>query len=364
MSSGGIGNQMLQYSLFLKLKSLNYNCKFYKKPDHMNDNHGFDIDCIFKSILIDKKSRYILNYYISFYEFVNKIECYISKRFNIEYLILSKYLPIQIINFPHWNDYTFLKNLLTPIHEIFDFPKLISVENIKILNLISTTNSISIHIRRGDYVTNYRWRSILGDICDLDYYYSAINLIKKSIKSPVFFIFSDDVDWVKENLILDNCYFINWNLNNQSYLDMKLMASCKHNIIANSTFSLMAAWLNTNPNKQIFGPKKWKNCFKDNSALKLMDPHWKIIYNDRPNISIICEIKLKKNDLLNILNQSYSDFEILLHLKYKNLIFDERIKDLSISSTSGVYIIVIDQNMLSNFSSRNYLGDLLIKNYP
>lgn len=363
-SAGGIGNQMLQYSLFLYLKSQNYRCTFYKKPEHMNENHGFDIDSIFESIVINKKNRIELNIYIIFFEFIRKIEGFITKRLKIKNNnILSKSLPIQIVNFPNWANYTFLKYIDELLHKTFKFSDFVSEENIKTNNLINGMNSVSIHIRRGDYINNSKWRSILGDICDLDYYSKSIKLINESVKKPVFFIFSDDIEWVKENLILDNCFFIDSNSNNLSYIDMQLMASCKHNIIANSTFSLIAAWLNNNPEKIVIGPSKWRNYFEDKTALLFMENKWKIIDINRPNISIICHFELSKNELSTILNQTYSDFEILSLFSLDNNKSDDRFKNLLSDTVSGNHVFIIERESLINFLDRKYLEKLLIESY-
>lgn len=360
-SAGGIGNQLMQYSLYLFLKDHNYKCRIYKKPDFLNENHGFDIDDFFKSVSINKNNNIFLNSYIIIFDIIKKIENYLYNNFNIN-SVFSKYLlPIQIINFPVWENYNFINNFLLTIQEKFTFSNLKSSKNIYISKQISITNSVSIHIRRGDYVTNPKWRLLLGDICDLEYYTKAIKLLNKTIKSPVFFIFSDDPKWVKENLRLDNCFFIDWNLGVDSYIDMQLMALCKHNIIANSTFSSMAACLNTNPNKQVIGPSKWKNCFNDQTALKFMPSEWKTIEINRPYVSLICEIEISEKNIKNIINQTFSDFEILL--LDKGVGNDERIKDLNIHSASGKYIFQLELKTLSYFSNRNYLRTILFKNF-
>jgi hypothetical protein len=96
-------------------------------------------------------------------------------------------------------------------------------------------NSISIHIRRTDYITLSHTGYIL---CGLEYYHHAIQTIKEKVDNPIFFVFSDDIQRCKENFKEYNItHFIDWNTKENSYKDMILMAKCKHNIIANSTFS-------------------------------------------------------------------------------------------------------------------------------
>jgi hypothetical protein len=132
-----------------------------------------------------------------------------------------------------------------------------SPKNLKTINIVQTTNSVSIHIRRGDYLkgNNINYHGI----CSLEYYKQAIAYIRSKINNPQFFFFSDDIQWVKENLKTwnNNDIYIDWNTWNNSREDMRLMSLCKHNIIANSSFSRRGAWLNNNKEKIVIAPKNW-----------------------------------------------------------------------------------------------------------
>ena len=108
---------------------------------------------------------------------------------------------------------------------------------------INLKDSVSIHIRRGDYVNNAH-----HNLCDLNYYHEAIKYIKSKINNPTFFIFSDDIEWVKENLKIDNAVYVSGS-GIKEYEEMILMSQCSHNIIANSTFSWWGAYLNKNYDK-------------------------------------------------------------------------------------------------------------------
>lgn len=111
--------------------------------------------------------------------------------------------------------------------------------------------SVSVHIRRGDYV---RVNNALSHV----YYDKAINFIKKRYKKPIFLIFSDDLEWVKKNISLDEpCFYVNEDKTLQDYEELFIMSRCKSNIIANSTFSWWAAWLNMNEDKIVIAPKTW-----------------------------------------------------------------------------------------------------------
>ena len=127
----------------------------------------------------------------------------------------------------------------------------------EIAEQIQTTNSISIHVRRGDYVLNPTTTAYHG-VCGIEWYESAVKLIKDKVNQPTFFIFSDDYAWAKENLQFQSpAVFITPSPEGQECNDMHVMSLCKHNIIANSSFSWWGAWLNANPEKIVIAPKNW-----------------------------------------------------------------------------------------------------------
>lgn len=129
------------------------------------------------------------------------------------------------------------------------------------MDLIKDTNSVSIHIRRGDYLDLDHFFRVIP----IDYYKAAITQIIKTVNNPSFFIFSNDINWVKENFdfINDPIFVDHTKCRNYSgYADIEeyeLMKNCKHNIIGNSSFSWWAAYLNQNNNKIVIAPKKWFN---------------------------------------------------------------------------------------------------------
>lgn len=140
------------------------------------------------------------------------------------------------------------------------------------LEQITQQNSVSLHVRRGDYVSKASTAANYV-ACDLQYYRRAIDIVAKREPNPVFFVFSDTPDWVKENLKIDYPMILvsqpySW----PAYEDLRLMSSCAYNIIANSSFSWWAAWLNTNPDKIVVAPSQWfKN---DNNTRDLIPPEW------------------------------------------------------------------------------------------
>ncbi|MBD5496872.1 MAG: alpha-1,2-fucosyltransferase [Lachnospiraceae bacterium] len=119
------------------------------------------------------------------------------------------------------------------------------------------TNSVSLHVRRGDYL-NDKFAPIYGGICTDEYYRGAEEYLQKKYGDCVFYLFTDDIEWGKEaageNRVLVDCAG-----SDDAYVDMALMSCCKHHIIANSSFSWWGAWLNPNPDKTVIAPAKWLN---------------------------------------------------------------------------------------------------------
>ena len=119
------------------------------------------------------------------------------------------------------------------------------------LESIKENNSVSLHVRRGDYL-NLKNINVL----DVGYYKKAVEYVRKIVEKPTFFIFSDDLEWCKKSLgFLDDCIYVDYT--QTEIEDLKLMSFCRHNIIANSSFSWWGAWLNKNPNKTVIAPKGW-----------------------------------------------------------------------------------------------------------
>ena len=122
---------------------------------------------------------------------------------------------------------------------------------------IDACDSVSLHVRRGDYVANPTTAKYHG-ICSIDYYQSAIALMRRKVASPHLFVFSDDPDWVRDNLAFDvPTTFVAANSADHGYRDMQLMTRCKHHILANSSFSWWGAWLNPSSDKIVIAPKNW-----------------------------------------------------------------------------------------------------------
>jgi hypothetical protein len=117
----------------------------------------------------------------------------------------------------------------------------------------SSRPTVSVHVRRGDYA-----QFTAFGMCSVDYYERALIYMQQHLVEPVFFVFSDDISWARENLPLPaTTEFVDWNQGATSYRDMQLMSLCHNHVIANSSFSWWGAWLNPRPDKLVVAPQIW-----------------------------------------------------------------------------------------------------------
>ncbi len=130
-------------------------------------------------------------------------------------------------------------------------------QNATTLQSIAACESVAVHVRRGDYVQNKKTLAFHG-VLPVDYYQRAVREIQKYIQHPTYYIFSDDPVWVRANLrFVAPTVYVNHNGPKKDYEDLRLMASCKHHIIANSTFSWWGAWLAEHPGQKVIAPIQW-----------------------------------------------------------------------------------------------------------
>jgi len=263
---GGLGNQMFQYALYKKFKQLDRPVKLDRswlltKPAH----NGYELDRVFdihgdfasfeevhqlgdcKSDLFSKIKRRIFGVKSSHY-IHEKFE-YDPKIWKMEEGYLDGY----------WQSEKFFLDCKEQVVGDFLFKGELGEKNRKVKALAEAENSVSLHVRRGDYIANPKINKKHGNICNNHYYKQGIEHMERVLAKPLFIIFSDDMDWVIKNLKLKNGIYVDWNTKDQSYKDMWLMSCCKNNIIANSSFSWWGAYLNRNPDKVVIAPNRWFN---------------------------------------------------------------------------------------------------------
>lgn len=159
----------------------------------------------------------------------------------------------------YWQSERYFLRIADLLRQEFQLKKPIDIANMGLATQISDAGkfAVSLHVRRGDYVTNPHTAEYHG-ICSLDYYRAAVNYVAERVGTPHFFVFSDDIPWVKENLkLVHPATFVDLNGADRGAWDMALMKICRHHVIANSSFSWWGAWLNPHVDKMVVAPKRW-----------------------------------------------------------------------------------------------------------
>lgn len=263
-ASGGLGNQMFQYALYKKLEFMNkdvvWDTSFFRSKQDLRELEigvfgvqyrsisDKEVACIrgygYQDSIIDKikyklkPSKYLI--------YRDTIECFQPEVLEMEDVYLCGY----------WQSERYFKDIREQVLQEFTFPTGVVKSKEELTNQMQAENSVSIHIRRSDYLTEQNLK-VYGNICTEKYYNNAIRYIEEMVEYPHYYVFTDDLAWARENFQGDEYTIISGNRGRDSYIDMYLMSQCKYNIIANSSFSWWGAWLNRNPDKQVLAPKKW-----------------------------------------------------------------------------------------------------------
>jgi hypothetical protein len=166
-------------------------------------------------------------------------------------------VPDNIYLDGHWSTERYFKDIEDILLKEITLREEPDAINIKIAEQIQAGPSVSLHVRRGDYVSNPTTQQFHG-CCSIDYYNRAISLIEEKVDDPSFFIFSDDLPWAKENLeIPGEKIFVAHNGPERECFDLWLMSLCQHHIVANSSFSWWGAWLGQDAEKIVIAPRRW-----------------------------------------------------------------------------------------------------------
>ena len=277
---GGLGNQMFQYA-FGRIVALESNSVLKLDITGFKDDKVFgrkySIACfnIIKNIATEKdlKKLKILtgkSYISKFIRLAIKIKPYYSRyviyeRKTHKYdsrIFQKKYQNVYFDGY--WQNEKYFKDIEDIIRKEFILKETLKNGNLNLANKIQDTNSASIHLRKYDDIPEDDMSML-----SLNYYHKAVKYLSERFNNLHFFIFSDNPEWAKKTLKL-SCptTFVEHNKNDKDYEDLRLMSLCKHQIIANSSFSWWAAWLNENTDKIVIAPKKWfRNYHRDTSDL-------------------------------------------------------------------------------------------------
>ena len=261
---GGLGNQLSQYALGRNLALKNSTkLKFDITELEQDELRDYELDNFNISGSIATKNEIMFIQNFSKKNIISKIlgtlgqHYFYIKQKNLYFDagILGKRGNIYLDGY--WHGENYFKDIRKIIIKDFTVRCEPDKRNKSMLEKIENSNSIGVHIRRKDYVSNKKTNKVHGT-CSLEYYYNAIKIIEKKVRNPEFFVFSDDPQWTKANLKLKHpTIYVDINGPEKGYEDLRLMSNCKHFIIANSSFSWWGAGLSNNPNKIICAPERW-----------------------------------------------------------------------------------------------------------
>lgn len=278
---GGLGNQMFQYALGRSL-SLANKTTFKIDSSYLRSSNQSN-----RSFLLDKFNTEAIeatddeiNLYISTYQKI--LDCFRPDSKKKKVLKQSSFFYPKILNRSdgyfdgHWNNEKYFKTHEKIIRNDFTLKNRLG-EKTELFSkkILNEPQAVSIHMRRGDYVSIKKIENRHG-VLPISYYENALKKIMEKFSNVKFFIFSDDIEWVRKNFPKKYPAVFVSNPDIPDYEELALMSLCKHNIIANSTFSWWGAWLNNNPSKIIIAPQKWFNDASENTK-DLIPSSWIVL---------------------------------------------------------------------------------------
>lgn len=243
---GGLGNQLFQYAV----------------SRHLAEIHNTTLKIDLTEFELYKLHKYSLQHFKIIEEFssdddLNAVKEVKEKHFhfNEEFKNISNNVLLR----GYWQTEKYFNEITNIIRAEFSVKSELKGRDLEVSKLIADCNAVSLHIRRSDYIPN-SYKDQIFDSLSLDYYQRAIADLAQVEKDLKLFIFSDDPEWVKDNVKLDfPVIYVDHNTADTNYEDLRLMSLCRHNIIANSSFSWWGAWLNDNKDKRVYAPTEWFN---------------------------------------------------------------------------------------------------------
>lgn len=259
--SGGLGNQMFQYALYLYYQSRGITVKIDELTEYAHEKKRKpELREVFGIHYEKATPEEICHWTDSYMDFAARIRRKVFGRRTRLYLDTYGFdrTVLELDNaylYGWWQSEKYFQRVEDRVRQAFRFSdEGLNDTNKEYLNRIQNCESVGVHLRRGDYL---EVNELYGGICTEEYYALAIQKMKRQIPDCEFFLFTNDPLWAREHMAGEGITIVEENDEAHGYLDMYLMSRCKHNIIANSSFSWWAAWLNENPGKRIIAPARW-----------------------------------------------------------------------------------------------------------
>ncbi len=280
--SGGLGNQLFQYAFSRTLIRYNTSHKIYYTDYLIRRDfahNGYELNDLFG---VETTSNFFINYLTRFcrkcllltktkglFFFLRFLRIYIREEvvhFSYDSSFMTAYKGINLY-IGYWQSALYFQPIIDEITCKFTFStEQLSDYSRGILHIVERCQSVSVHIRRGDYLSSANIDSV-GFICDLSYYYSAMEYIKDRLDDVYFFVFSDEILWVEKFISGEKIIVVSGNSGKDAWQDMCLMSKCQHHIIANSTFSWWGTWLSQNEGKFVVAPSRFSRDIIDEDLI-------------------------------------------------------------------------------------------------
>ena len=281
---GGLGNQLLQYSIGRVLttkysKEVKYDLSFfeldtkYTKRPYLLDKFMVTVDVATNEEI--KKVRYPLGFVSNMFDLSKRaLNKYLFKKYYIgydknffTYITNNKNLYLE----GFWQCYRYYEESLPTLSKEISLKDTSTIDAFKIKVSFLESNSVSVHIRRGDFLNKNAGTKIV----EKEYYESAIPLLEQRIEDPTYYIFSDDIEWVKREMghLFKKVVYVS-SFGFSDYEEFSLVKECKNAILSNSTFCWMATLLTNSPEKVVVYPKDWKNSYLNKDTELICPPLW------------------------------------------------------------------------------------------
>jgi len=276
---GGLGNQLFQYAYGLNLAKQNktnliLDLSWFDKKINLSTKRDFELK--FLNISTEYNNSFIIKFKLLFYNhwllkrlpIKRKLKIYTDKDLSNISNIDNAYLD------GYWHSYNYIENIREVLLKEFSLKKDLAYNSDFRSRILATKNSVSVHIRRSDYLNNENYAK-----CSIKYYERAMQEFSNLNKDFFFFIFSDDLDFVKNNFKQSNNIFFSEstaNIFSITVEDFINITACSNHIICNSTFSWWASWLCPNSDKIVIIPEKWFTNDNEISQCYYVDSYLKI----------------------------------------------------------------------------------------
>lgn len=278
----GLGNQMSQYAFYLEKKKISKNTRFIFSKKSEKIHNGFELNRVFGieyhytavdrilyslfKMLSYKKYRIVSAPFICLFNLFGIKIIYENDNYNFnnDYLVPSKGIKFYVGG---WHSEKYFLEIKQKILETFQFKfERVGFDNLELMQQLQNTTSISVHIRRGDFMDKNNYNKF-GAVCTLNYFLVAIEKMKTLVKKPHFYFFTNDNEWVGNNFSNQSFTVVNINTGENSWKDMYLISNCTHHITSNGSFSWWSAYLDKNKDKIVIVPKNF-----------MVDKHFEDIY--------------------------------------------------------------------------------------